>query len=162
VLVVGDDHLHDFGPEAPIWNVKEKDGKPAHRFGPGGEVPEGQSLPSANFVLVPSAKRDPDLEVKDADNMSGTKARQYVKLKRIEDFYMAVGYSETDDRTDAKNVYDKIAGNMGPLAKRARRGGEEPVPEVVTNADDEVEYGGKRRKTRRRCRKCGLFKPSKA
>ena len=162
VLVVGNDHTHDFGPEAPIWNGKEKDGKPAHRFGPGGEVPEGQPLPVANFVLIPSAERKSDLELKDADNMSGTKARQYVKLGRIEDFYMAVGYSETDERTDAKNVYNKIAGTTEPPVKRVRRGGEEPVPEVATNADAEFNYGGKRRKTRRRCRKCGLFKPSKA
>jgi len=151
-LVVGDDHINDFGPSAPIWNSEGK------RFGPGGEVPAGKPLPPANFVFVKSAKRNPDLEVKDADNMSGTKARQYAKLGRIEDFYIAVGYSESDDRTDAKVVYDKIAGNTGPPAKRVRRGGEEPVPEVLTSADAEFEYGGKRRKTLRRCRKCGLLK----
>ena len=161
-LVVGDDHEVDFGPEAPIWNVKAKDGKPAHRYGPGGEVPAGKPLPAANFVFVKSAKRNPDLEVKDAENMSGTKARQYANLGRSEDFYMAVGYSESDDRTDAKVVYDKIAGNTGPPAKRMKRGGEEPVPEVLTSADAEFEYGGKRRKTLRRCRKCGLLKQSKA
>jgi cytidyltransferase-like protein len=161
-LVVGDDHINDFGPNAPMWDVKAKDGKPAHRFGPGGEVPAGKPLPPANFVFVKSAKRNPDLEVKDADNMSGTKARQYAKLGRIEDFYIAVGYSESDDRTDAKVVYDKIAGNTGPPAKRVRRGGEEPVPEVLTSADAEFEYpsGGRMRgrKTLRRCRKCGLLK----
>ena len=155
-LVVGDDHINDFGPAAPIWNSEGK------RFGPGGEVPAGQPLPAANFVFLKSAKRNPDLEVKNSENMSGTKARQYAKLGRIEDFYMAVGYSETDDRTDAKVVYDKIAGNTGPPAKRARRGGEEPVPEVLTSADAEFEYPsrGRRRgrKTLRRCRKCGLLK----
>lgn len=118
-------------------------------------MPAGKPLPPANFVFVKSAKRNPDLEVNDADNMSGTKARQYAKLGRSEDFYMAVGYSESDDRTDAKVVYDKIAGTTEPPAKRARRGGEEP--EVLTSADAEFEYGGKRRKTLRRCRKCGLL-----
>jgi cytidyltransferase-like protein len=165
-LVVGNDHINDFGPNAPMWDVKAGDGKPAHRFGPGGEVPAGKPLPAANFVFVESAGRNPDLEVKDADNMSGTKARQYAKLGRIEDFYMAVGYSETKGRGDAYTVYKKIAGTTEPPAKRMKRGGEEPEPEVLTSADAEFNYPsegrGRGRKTLRRCRKCGLLKQSKA
>jgi len=168
ILVVGDDHTGDFGPTAPIWNIKEKkndDGTktPAHRFGPGGKVDSG-SLLAKNFVLVPSADRDKDLEKKDDANMSGTKARQYVKLGRKDDFYLAVGADDPDSKLAADTVYVKIAGVL-----KAKKGGHgvaiatsndntDNLLEKGTGPDAEFTYGDGRRRTYRRCRKCGLPK----
>ena len=167
ILVVGDDHMGDFGPTAPIWNIKEKkndDGTktPAHRFGPGGKVDSG-SLPAKNFVLVESAARDKDLEKKDDANMSGTKARQYVKLGRKDDFYLAVGADNPASKVAADNVYAEIAGSF------KKKGGHgvaiatsddttETILETGKGPDAEFTYGGGRRRTYRRCRKCGLPK----
>jgi cytidyltransferase-like protein len=170
VLVVGNDHRDDFGPTAPIWNIKATDGKPVHRFGPGGEVSAGQSLPVGNFVLVASADRDKDLEKKDDVNMSGTKARQYVKLGRKDDFYLAVGANDPASKAAANTVYAKIAGSF------KKKGGHDhnlrPRVAIATSDDTtdtlllekgngpdaEFTYGGGRRRTYRRCRKCGLPK----
>jgi len=176
VLVVGDDHRDDFGPAAPIWNIKEKkndDGTktPAHRFGPGGKVDSGP-LPDANFVLVASADRDKDLEKKDDANMSGTKARQYVKLGRKEDFYLAVGANDPASKAAADIVYGKITdsfkkkgGHDYNLRPRAEKEKEELEDEAklensIKGPDAEFEYSAKagRRRTYRRCRKCGLPK----
>ena len=174
ILVVGDDHRDDFGPTAQIWNIKEKkneDGttKPAHRFGPGGEVAAGQTLPADNFVLVPSAGRDKDLEKKDDANMSGTKARQYVKLERKEDFYLAVGANDPASKAAANTVYAKIAGSFKKkgghdynLRPRVAIATSDDTTDVLlekgTGPDAEFTYGGGRRRTYRRCRKCGLPK----
>ena len=158
-LVVGDDHRDDFGPTAPIWNIKATEGKPAHRFGPGGEVAAGQSLPVGNFVLVPSADRDKDLEKKDDANMSGTKARQYVKLGRKDDFYLAVGANDPASKAAANTVYAKIAGSF---KKKGGHGVAIATSDDTTDTllergkgpDAEFTYGGGRRRTYRRCRKC--------
>ena len=175
ILVVGDDHRDDFGPTAQIWNIKEKkneDGttKPAHRFGPGGEVAAGQTLPVGNFVLVPSADRDKDLEKKDDANMSGTKARQYVKLGRKDDFYLAVGANDPASKAAANTVYAKIAGSFKKkgghdynLRTREEKveeeiGDETKLEQSTKGPDAEFTYGGGRRRTYRRCRKCGLPK----
>jgi cytidyltransferase-like protein len=174
ILVVGDDHRDDFGPTAPIWNIKEKkneDGttKPAHRFGPGGEVAAGQPLPANNFVLVSSADRDKDLEKKDDANMSGTKARQYVKLGRKEDFYLAVGANDPASKDAANTVYAKIAGSFKKkgghdynLRPRVAIATSDDTTDVLLEKgkgpDAEFTYGGGRRRTYRRCRKCGLPK----
>lgn len=175
ILVVGDDHRDDFGPAAPIWNIKEKkneDGTitPAHRFGPGGKVDSDPSLPAANFVLVASADRDKDLEKKDDANMSGTKARQYVKLGRKEDFYLAVGANDPASKAAADIVYGKITdsfkkkgGHDYNLRPRAEKEKEELEDETklensINGPDAEFDYQSKagRRRTYRRCRKCGL------
>lgn len=133
-LVVGDDRKPDFGPTADIWKRKaEKD-----RFGPGG-VPN-----EANFVYLKSDARDPDLEIKDAENMSGTKARQYVKKDRKDDFFLAVG-----GKTPAAEIaYDEIKKVVG--GRRHRRGTKGDLTEVMTSADAEFEYPKGGRKTRRR------------
>lgn len=151
VLVVGDDHTKDFGPEAAIW------GRGEDRMGPG-----GKTTPATSFVLVPSAKRESNLDVKDAANMSGTKARQYVKLKREDDFYLAVGADDKAKQGTAKGVYDKIAAMKGghtyylrPL-KRQTEEDADTVLQKGTGPDAEFTYGGGRRRTYRRCRKCGL------
>ena len=171
ILVVGDDHRDDFGPTAPIWNVKAAEDKPAHRFGPGGEVTAGQSLPVDNFVLVQSADRDKDLEKKDDANMSGTKARQYVKLGRKDDFYIAVGANDPASNAAADAVYAKIAGSFKKKGGhnynlRPREEKEQTEVDAETNLekgkgpDAEFTYPsqGGRRRTYRRCRKCGLPK----
>ena len=152
-LVVGDDRKPVFGPDANIWNTEK--GK---RFGPGGDNPT-----AANFEFLKSDARHPALELKDADNMSGTKARQYVKLNRIEDFYNAIGYGPGEDKTDADKVFSIIQkaleGTSG--VKRTQPSGGEIDYETLTSADAEFDYPetpddpskrqkmGGRRKTRR-------------
>ena len=176
-LVVGNDHEGDFGPTAQIWNIKEKkneDGTttPARRFGPGGENPTENA-----FTFLESAERKSDLDIKDAANMSGTKARQYVKLRNKDAFYIAVGAANAEGVVDeakkpaADVVYAKIAGVL-----KAKKGGHDynlrprvaiatsddttdVILETGTGPDAEFEYPkGGRRRTYRRCRKCGLPK----
>lgn len=127
-LVVGDDRKPEFGPDADIWKRKEE----KDVYAPGG------------FKFLKSAKRDPDLEVKDAANMSGTKARQYVKEDRKDDFYIAVGYDGASNKAAADAVYDIIKG-----AKKGGcwSGGKKDL-ETAFGAD--VEFTYPKRKTRRR------------
>ena len=127
-LVVGDDREPDFGPDSDIWKRKEE----KDVYGPGG------------FKFLKSAKRDPDLEVKDAANMSGTKARQYVKEGRKDDFYSAVGYDGAADKAAADAVYDVIAKNK---KGGCWNGGKRDL-ETAFGAD--VEYTYPNRATRRR------------
>ena len=156
ILVVGDDHRDDFGPGAAIW------GRGEERMGPG-----GKTTPATSFVLVPSAKRDSNLDVKDPENMSGTKARQYVKLGQKDDFYLAVGATDAASKAAADVVYAKIATvlkpkkgghnyNLRPLKQQPEEVADS-VLEKGTGPDGEFEYPkGGRRRTSRRCRKCGL------
>ena len=132
-LVVGDDHKEDFGPDADMWKRKEE----KDVYGPGG------------FKFLKSAKRDPDLDIKDAANMSGTKARQYVKDGRKDDFYIAVGVTGASDKSAADAIYDVIAASG---AKKAKKGGtrRKKLLEVAYGADDEFTYPAKRGGTRRR------------
>jgi hypothetical protein len=125
-LVVGKDREDVFGKDAKIWS----------KGGPAG------------FVFLESgAIRDPDLEKKDAANMSGTKARQYVKLGRKDDFYIAVGYDSAPDKAAADAVYDVIKG----MKTGGRRSGGGDDHEVAWGADAEFKYpAGGRRTTRRR------------
>ena len=125
-LVVGDDRKPEFGPTADIWKRREE----KDVLGPG------------NFVFLSSAKRNPDLEVQDPANMSGTKARQYVKLGRKDDFYRAIGYTGPDPAADT--AYAIIAGMK--RGGRTMRGGFDD--ENLFSADDERTGG--RRKTRRK------------
>lgn len=129
VLVVGDDHKDDFGPEADIWKRKEE----KDVYGPGG------------FVFLKSAKRNPDLEIKDAGNMSGTKAREYVKRGRKADFYSAIGYDTVANKSAADAVYDIIKATQ--KGGRVSGGTDE---ETVYGADAEFTYPAGGRKTRRR------------
>lgn len=136
ILVVGDDRKSEFGPGADIWKRKEENDV----YGPGG------------FKFLASAKRDPDLEVKDAANMSGTKAREYVKLGRKEDFYIAVG----DSGSAADAVYAAIQGSKAkpkPKAKatpKKKRGGATTRRKVVEDAfGADAEFTYPSRRTRR-------------
>jgi hypothetical protein len=128
ILVVGDDRKPEFGPDADIWKRKEE----KDVYAPGG------------FKFLKSAKRDPDLEVKDAANMSGTKAREYVKLERKEDFYLAVGYDGAANKAAADAVYDVIKGakKKGGASKTRKR-------DLETAFGADVEFTYPKRKTRR-------------
>ena len=127
-LVVGDDRKPEFGPDADIWKRKEE----KDVYSPGG------------FKFLKSASRDPDLEIKDAANMSGTKARQYVKDARKDDFYIAVGYDSAPNKAAADAVYDVIKGMK--KGGKTRKGGKKDL-ETVYGAD--VEFTYPKRKTRR-------------
>jgi len=130
-LVVGDDRKPDFGPGADIWKRKE----------------EGDLYSPAGFEFLKSDKRLPDLEIKDAANMSGTKARQYVKLGRKDDFYIAVGYDSAPNKAAADAVYDVIKTITGGKSKRGGVADED----TLYGADAEFDYpAGGRRRTRRR------------
>jgi hypothetical protein len=126
-LVVGDDRKPEFGPGADIWKRKEE----KDFYSPG------------DFKFLKSADRNPDLEVKDAANMSGTKARQYVKDGRKDDFYIAVGYDGAANKAAADAVYDVIKG----MKKGGRSGGTKKNLETTFGAD--VEFTYPKRKTRR-------------
>jgi hypothetical protein len=132
-LVVGDDHVDDFGPKADMWKRKEE----KDVYGP------------ANFEFLKSAKRDSDLEIKDAANMSGTKARQYVKLDRKDDFYIAVGYDSAPNKAAADAIYDIIKGGKKGGACIMRAGKKDL--ETLFGAD--VEFNYPKRKTRRASRR---------
>ena len=127
-LVVGDDRKPEFGPTADIWKRKEE----KDVYGPG------------NFVFLKSDKRKPSLEIKDAANMSGTKAREYVKQGRKDDFYIALGYDGVANKAAADAVYDIIAESQAP--KRKRKGGARTLHEVATGADAEFQYPSRRTK----------------
>jgi hypothetical protein len=129
-LVVGKDREDVFGKDAKIWS----------KGGPAG------------FVFLESgAIRDSNIELTDAANMSGTKARHYVKLGRKDDFYSAVGYAKGEDTTDADAVFEAIANPTKPGGRRS--GGGETPSESVFGADDEVDDpAGGRRRTRHRKR----------
>lgn len=132
-LVVGDDRKPVFGEGADIWKRKEED----------------DFYSPAGFKFLKSAKRLPDLEIKDAANMSGTKAREYVKLDRKDDFYIAVGYDSAPNKAAADAVFDVIKG-MKKGGRCIWRGGVVDS-ETMYGADAEFDYtAGGRRKTRRR------------
>jgi len=137
-LVIGDEYKNTFGKGGPGWGKEENHSEPGE------------------FMFVSSAARDKNIEIKDDKNMSGTKAREYVKLGRKDDFYLAVGANDDASKAAADIVYEKIA---APL----KGGGEEEDQNdtlLQTGADAEFEYPSKagRRRTYRRCRKCGLPK----
>ena len=136
-LVIGDDRKREFGASADIWKRKEE----KDRFGPGGVNPT-----EANFVYLKSDKRNPNPEIKDADNMSGTKAREYVRLNRVDDFYSAVGYGPTEEKGAAKSVYDTIKRVVG--SSRVRGGAD--TSEVMFSADAE---GGRTVRRKRKLRR---------
>jgi hypothetical protein len=163
-LVMGQDRAADFGAGAAMW----KEGKPDA------------------FVPFGAQVRKPDLDDLSEENMSGTKSRELAKRGMKPEFYTSVGYDYADgENKDVEAIYGKIRGFLPakkaapksptspkpkpaaaaappeePKAKRARRGGD-PTDETMTSADAEFDYPqpqGGRRRTYRRCRKCGLPK----
>jgi len=116
-----------FGPEATFW---------------------GETKP-VNFVSVGNGEvRDLTTPSDDVMNMSGTKARGYVKEdnSRKRDFYIALGYDPNTQNQDVDNVYDRIY----QVKFGGRKGGDAPENEVIPlgGPDGEPASGG-RRKTRR-------------
>ena len=146
-LVMGQDRAADFGTEAAMWKTE-------------GKKPDA-------FVPFGAQVRKPDLDDLTEGNMSGTKSRELAKLGKKPGFYTSVGYDYADgENKDVEAIYAKIRGFLpaqkaapkSPKAKRARHGGD-PTDETMTSADAEFEYPkGGRRRTYRRCRKCGLPK----
>jgi hypothetical protein len=155
-LVIGKERLGDptskeyFGPEAPLW----------------GETPK----PSSFIPVGHSVVRNPDPEVKDAANMSGTKARGYVCNERKSDFYMALGFPESPIDSDVEAAYKIIDGiicnppTSPPPSKRRRTAGatdeEGGIP--TGGPDGEPPSGGHRKhKKTRRTRKTRKHKTRK-
>ena len=155
-LVVGQDRAADFGEKAAMWT----EGKPDA------------------FVSFGAEARKPDIDDLTEENMSGTKARELAKRDMKSQFYTALGYDEKRGLVaDVEAIYTKIKEGSAPAqkakspkspkpepepnpkAKRSRLGGD-PTDETMTSADAEFEYPSKagRRRTYRRCRKCGLPK----
>ena len=155
-LVNGSARAIDFGPDSRLWS---EDNKPD------------------NFVAFGSAERNPSLEDLSAENMSGTKAREFAKRGMKSQFYTALGYDDKGGLVaEVEAIYTKITQGSAPAqkappkspkpaavpppkpeAKRRRRGGDQ-TDEAMTSADAEFEYPpkGGRRRTYRKCRKCGL------
>jgi hypothetical protein len=150
-LVMGQDRAVDFGAGAAMW----KEGKPDA------------------FVAFGAQARKPDLDDLSEENMSGTKSRELAKRGMKSEFYTSVGYDHAEGENKyVEAIYGKIRGFLPaqkapkspkspePKAKRVRRGGD-PTDETMTSADAEFDYPqpqGGRRRTYRRCRKCGLPK----
>ena len=146
-LVVGADHP-EFEKGSGIW-------------GEGGD-------PDSVVFLPTGGTRLPDIRLLDAANMSGTKARQLVKLGRDTDFFRAIGFEEGNISDAARTVYTRIsewiprsearkkmdrAGKVADTKKNGPRGGGDDQ-DIVYSADAEFIYpkGGRRRNTRRRRR----------
>ena len=146
--------------------------------------PDQVDMLEAGMTRTKTVDTPEDLE---PQNMSGTKARLLAALgpDRKADFYKAVGYEGQRDVPEVEAVYTRIQQWVNGIlpAKNAMkkvRGGGEPES---TSADTEYDItpylppkGGRKRrnggdendknhvaprggrKTRRRCRKCGLLK----
>jgi hypothetical protein len=136
-LVVGAERLKDptskeyFGPTAGLWGKE-------------GEFPRPAAFKSVGHKL----ERDMSKPSNDEENMSGTKARGYVRDGKLPDFYTAIGVNyETADEV-LKKAVDAVADKI-----RGKKGGADPQPveeETISTLgpDGEPKAGG-RRKTRR-------------
>lgn len=134
VLVAGSDREAVFGSKAGMWQKGIKEGKPAPTF-IGIKRQEGDKTNS----------QDPSL-------MSGTKARGFVAAGDKESFRSAVKFGAMED-SDADALFELLSTRQEMFG-----GGDTPEIEDVTwDADAEPKQAGRRR-TYRRCRKCGLPK----
>jgi len=134
VLVAGSDREPTFGPKAGMWQKGIKEGKPAPAF-IGIKRQEGDKTNS----------QDPSL-------MSGTKARGFVKADDKESFRGAVKFGAMED-SDVDDLFKLLFDRKALFG-----GGDTPeTDEAVWDADSELNQGGRRR-TYRKCRKCGLPK----
>lgn len=132
-LVVGAERLKDpkskeyFGPTAGLW-------------GKMGEYPRPGAFKEVGHKLV----RDMAAPADKAEDMSGTKARGYVRDKKLPDFYTAIGvdYERADETL--KRAVDAVVAKISAT----RGGGDEDETIPVEGPDGEPKPGG-RRKTRR-------------
>jgi hypothetical protein len=141
----------------------------------------GKDNPLPKEVIPIGEDRDPNDKSLNPDNMSGTKARQLAFDKKKDAFYTAVGYPGEKNVPEVEAIYNRIAEWFPRHLKRKpmsgpekgqemreynkahpKEGGndedtmEESYPSAFA-ADAEPKQGGRRR-TYRRCRKCGLPK----
>ena len=141
----------------------------------------GKDQPQPTKVIGIGEDRDSKDKSLNADNMSGTKARQLAHDKKKDAFYTAVGYPPGTEVPEVESVYNRIVEwfprhlqrkSMTPSEKGAdtkeynkthpKKGGDGDV--VVDEAypsafaADAEPKTGVRRRTYRRCRKCGLPK----
>ena len=132
VLVAGSDREAVFGPKAGMWQKGIKEGKPAPTF-IGIKRQEGDKTNS----------QDPSL-------MSGTKARGFVKADDKESFRGAVKFGAMED-SDVDALFELLSPRTAMFG-----GGDTPeTDEVAWYADSELKQAGRRR-TYRKCRRCGL------
>ena len=135
-LVAGSDRAPIFDPARAtepknLWAFTMKPPKD-------GETP----TPPPKFI---EAKRDI------ANGMSGTKARGFAKAGNFEEFRKAVNIGGQIQEADARKLYDLLAPKSGGAT-----GGDEGISEPSSfSADAEPKQAGRRR-TYRKCRKCGL------
>ena len=156
-LAIGKERAAEF-EDPKVWGT-EKDPRPK-------VIPIGED-------------RDPNDKSLNPDNMSGTKARQLAFDTKKDAFYAAVGYPGEKNVPEVETIYNRIrewfprhlkrkpmfgpertAETKAYKAQQAQQKGgnpEEPYPSAFA-ADAEPKEGGRRRRTYRRCRKCGLPK----
>lgn len=137
--------------EVTVVLGKERLGDPKSKeyFGTGARIWGGDDKEPANFIPVGhTVKRDMKAPSTDENNMSGTKARSYVKEDDSgkADFYNAVGYDPNTPAPEVEAVYDRIyAAKFG-----TKRGGNKEEEGVIpTGGPDGEPVSGGRRKTRR-------------
>jgi hypothetical protein len=143
----------------------------------------GKDNPSPKEVIPIGEDRDPNDKSLNPDNMSGTKARQLAANGEKDAFYTAVGYPGEKDVPEVETIYNRIAEwfprhlarkDMDKNAKMAdskafnatnpKKGGngedtaEESYPSAFTADAEPKQPKAGRRRTYRRCRKCGLPK----
>lgn len=141
----------------------------------------GKDNPQPKEVIPIGEDRDPNDKSLSAANMSGTKARQLAADKKKDDFYTAVGYPGEKDVAEVEAIYNRIVEwfprhlQRKPMSgpekgadtkeynnTHPKKGGDgdvvvdEAYPSAFA-ADAEPKTGARRR-TYRRCRKCGLPK----
>ena len=143
----------------------------------------GKDKPQPKEVIPIGEDRDPNDKSLSAANMSGTKARQLAHEEKKDDFYTAVGYPGEKGVAEVDAVYNRIREWFPRHLKRkpmsgpdkgaemraynkenpkAVEGGnvvvEESDPSAFAADAEPKEPKAGRRRTYRRCRKCGLPK----
>jgi hypothetical protein len=134
VLVAGSDRESSFGPNAGMWKA-----------GISKEIP----VPAPKFEGIKRQEGD-KTSSQDPSLMSGTKARGFVKADDKASFSGAVKFGAMED-SDVDALFKLLS------TRTAMFGGGDDIDEnnVAWDADSEPKQAGRRR-TYRKCRKCGL------
>jgi hypothetical protein len=129
-------------------------------------------------VISIGEDRDPNDKSLNPDNMSGTKARQLAFDTKKDAFYAAVGYPGEKNVPEVETIYNRIRewfprhlarkdlsgpakGKETKAYKEAQQTGgnpEESYPSAFAADAEPIQTKAGRRRTYRRCRKCGLPK----
>jgi hypothetical protein len=128
---------------APIFDPKLAD-KPKNLWAFTTKPPKDGETPTPPPTFIES-KRDI------TNGMSGTKARGFAKAGNFSEFMKAVNIGGRVEEADARVLYDLLA----PGAKKGGTDTPESLDLSSFAADAEPKQGGRRR-TYRRCRRCGL------